>query len=396
MPRQTGTAAARSRLSVPRPGATTRWSAQRARPRSASRPPTRRSRLRPTALARASAAVAPLAAAATIPGCGGNSSSTASPRAEPAPAPARRPAAASWRAGPQGRRAFAARRRGPAFPPARRSPPCAGGRSRRPARCARTRRGDDQGSPPRRLPEAGPAAAGRRRALERSLIVVSTTTPPTRSSSGSAVPRRRGAAARDAGRGRRCRDRARAPAARRRSHVHVDGQTRWSLAAGVAYLRALARGRWPGRARPRWSKICSSRRAARPRLGLRAAVASDTRLAMKVGVGTAPDGPWTVRQLALVGPRRRACVIAVSLADRARGRRRRRPGSRPRGGAARAPGAGLRRWRELTGYTLPEASLCLRARASTITAASSTPPVTMNFTDDVVAPAGPCRWRSSR
>ena len=254
------------------------------------------------------------AAALAVPGCGGNSSSTASPRAEPAPTPTRRPAAASWRAGPQ----WAARVRraaarsglpaGAAIASVRGGPITAAGSLRSDAAWSTIK-----------VPllvaylKRDPRPSAADRALERSLIVVSDNDAANTlffrlgGPRGAAGPLRATLAA--AG------DRETALAIRRPDGVRTFtwiGQTRWSLAAGVAYLRALARGRL---ARPRATAVVEellleAGRSAAP-WGLRAAVASDTRLAMKVGVGTGPGGEWTVRQLALLGPRRRACVVAV-------------------------------------------------------------------------------------
>ncbi len=90
------------------------------------------------------------------------------------------------------------------------------------------------------------------------------------------------------------------------------GQTRWRLADGVRYFRALSVGMLASR--PLTSTVLrlldAAGREASP-WGLRVAVPKSLRLAMKVGVGTNSEGGWTVRQFAVVGRGRRACVIGV-------------------------------------------------------------------------------------
>jgi beta-lactamase class A len=261
--------------------------------------------------------VAALAAAAlAIPGCGGDSdsSSTTRPASGPSPRTPRTAPAAAWRAPP----AWAARVRRAAarsgLPAGAAIASSRGG----PVTVAGSLRSDAAWSTIK-VPllvaylKQRPRASSADREIERRLIVASDNDAANTlffrlgGQRGAAGPLR--ATLASAG------DRDTALDIRRPDGVRTFtwiGQTRWSLAASVVYLRALARGRL---ARPRATAVVEdllleAGRSAAP-WGLKAAVAGDTPLAMKVGVGTTPDGDWTVRQLALVGPRRRACVVAV-------------------------------------------------------------------------------------
>jgi beta-lactamase class A len=253
-------------------------------------------------------------AALAIPGCGDDSSSTAPPRSEPSPGPARRPAATTWRAGPKWSAAVrrAAARSGlpagAAIGAARGGPITVAGSLRSEAAWSTIKVPLLVAYLKRRV-RTSPAD----RELERRMIVVSDNDAANTlffrlgGLRGAAGPLRATLTA--AG------DRETALAIRRPDGVRTFtwiGQTRWSLAESVRYMRALTLGRL---ARLRATSVAEellleAGRSAAP-WGLRAAVPKDTPLAMKVGVGTAPDGQWTVRQLALVGSGRGRCAIAI-------------------------------------------------------------------------------------